>query len=387
MRLPLPDDSTPEEVPGRDAAAEQRALVALSLVKGIGPGRLRALLARFRTPARVFRASRSALTGVDGIGRATAASICEFDDHDAVERQLRRAEELDATLIAPWDARFPERLKHIYDPPALLWMRGTLTAADERALAIVGTRRCTDYGRAQARHFAGALARRGFTVVSGLAYGIDAAAHKGALDAGGRTIAVLGSGLGRIYPQKNAGLAAQAAKQGAVLSELGLDAAPDAPNFPERNRIVSGLTLGTLVVESHAEGGSLITARMALEQNREVFAVPGSVGRPASMGTNRLIQRSHAKLVLDVDDILEELPVPSDPEPDATEAPEASPAAPPALSGAEERLYEVLSATPMHVDRLCSETGVPPSTALATLLSLEMKGLVRQLAGKQFRRA
>jgi DNA processing protein len=387
MRLPLPDDSTPEEVPGRDAAAEQRALVALSLVKGIGPGRLRALLARFRTPARVFRASRSALTGVDGIGRATAASICEFDDHDAVERQLRRAEELDATLIAPWDARFPERLKHIYDPPALLWMRGTLTAADERALAIVGTRRCTDYGRAQARHFAGALARRGFTVVSGLAYGIDAAAHKGALDAGGRTIAVLGSGLGRIYPQKNAGLAAQAAKQGAVLSELGLDAAPDAPNFPERNRIVSGLTLGTLVVESHAEGGSLITARMALEQNREVFAVPGSVGRPASMGTNRLIQRSHAKLVLDVDDILEELPVPSDPEPDATEAPEASPAAPPALSGAEERLYEVLSATPMHVDRLCSETGVAPSTALATLLSLEMKGLVRQLAGKQFRRA
>jgi len=387
MRLPLPDDSTPEEVPGRDAAAEQRALVALSLVKGIGPGRLRALLARFRTPARVFRASRSALTGVDGIGRATAASICEFDDHDAVERQLRRAEELDATLIAPWDARFPERLKHIYDPPALLWMRGTLTAADERALAIVGTRRCTDYGRAQARHFAGELARHGVTVVSGLAYGIDAAAHKGALDAGGRTIAVLGSGLGRIYPQKNAGLAAQAAKQGAVLSELGLDAPPDAPNFPERNRIVSGLTLGTLVVESHAEGGSLITARMALEQNREVFAVPGSVGRPASMGANRLIQRSHAKLVLDVDDILEELPVPSDPEPDAAEASETPTAPPPALSGAEERLYEALSATPMHVDRLCSETGVAPSTALATLLSLEMKGLVRQLAGKQFRRA
>ncbi len=387
MRLPLPDESSPDEAPERDAAAEQRALVALSLVNGIGPGRLRALLARFGMPSRVFRATRPALTSVDGIGEATAGAICAFSDHDAVDRQLRRAEELDATLIAPWDARFPEPLKHIYDPPALLWMRGTLTEADARALAIVGTRRCTDYGRAQARHLAAELVRRGFTVVSGLAYGIDAAAHKGALDAGGRTLAVLGSGLGRIYPQKNAGLAARAAKQGAVLSELGLDAAPDAPNFPERNRIVSGLTLGTLVVESHAEGGSLITARMAVEQNREVFAVPGSIGKASSVGTNRLIQRGHAKLILDVDDILDELPVPADPETDPDEAVEEPAAPPPDLTGPEERLYDALSATPVHVDRLCSETGMAPSTALATLLSLEMKGLVRQLAGKQFRRA
>lgn len=389
MKLPLPDDSNAGEVSDRDAPKERRALVALSLVKGVGPGRLRALLARFGTPSRVLSASRRALQTVEGIGTATAAAVAEFDDHAAVDRQLERAEELDATLIAPWDAQFPDRLKHIYDPPALLWMRGTLTDADARALAIVGTRRCTDYGRAQAHHFAGELVRHGFTVVSGLAYGIDAAAHKGALDAGGRTLAVLGSGLGRIYPQKNAGLAARASKSGAVLSEFGLDAAPDAPHFPERNRIVSGLTLGTLVVESHAEGGSLITARMAVEQNREVFAVPGTIGRSASVGTNRLIQRSHAKLVLDVDDILEELHVPAMPEAtdDASDAPDPSLAPEPDLAGREKTLYDALSDTPVHVDRLCADTDLSPSTALATLLTLEMKGLVRQLAGKQFRRA
>ena len=389
MKLPLPDESESDEVSDRDAPKERRALVALSLVKGVGPSRLRALLARFGTPSRVLHASRRALQTVDGIGTATAASIAEFDDHAAVDEQLERADTLDATLIAPWDAQFPDRLKQIYDPPALLWMRGTLTDGDARALSIVGTRRCTDYGRAQAHHFAGELVRHGFTVVSGLAYGVDAAAHKGALDAGGRTLAVLGSGLGRIYPQKNAGLAARASKSGAVLSEFGLDAAPDAPHFPERNRIVSGLTLGTLVVESHAKGGSLITARMAVEQNREVFAVPGTVGRSASVGTNHLIQRGHAKLVLDVDDILEELHVPAMPEPadDAPGDPSPPAASEPDLSGREKTLYDALSDTPVHVDRLCSDTGLSSSTALATLLTLEMKGLVRQLAGKQFRRA
>ncbi len=364
---------------------EQRALIGLSLVPGVGAGRIRALLARFGSAAAVMSASPSALTRVDGIGPKTASAITAFDDADAVDTQLDRAAQIGATLITPWDDRFPPRLRAIYDPPALLWMRGALTPADERAIAIVGTRRCSDYGKQQAHRFAKALVREGFTVVSGMAYGIDAAAHRGALDAGGRTIAVLGSGVNRIYPSKHTRLARSIIEQGALLSEYPLDAAPDASNFPERNRIVSGMTLGTLVVESHREGGALITARMAVEQNREVFAVPSALGRKAGVGTNRLIQRGHAKLVLDVNDILEELNVKQRPPVDADES-ASQPAPPESLNVIEQRLFDALGPDPMHIDALCAETDVDPSTALVYLLSLEFKGLIRQMAGKQFYR-
>lgn len=387
MRLPLQDDEDP---PNRNPAREQRALIGLSLVSGVGPQRLRALLAAFDLPSAVFRASRSALTQVEGVGTQTAEAILTFDDRAAVEQEMARADELDATLVSPWDERFPDRLREIYDPPAYLWMRGTLPTPTAPMVAVVGTRRCTDYGRAQAHHLSAELVRRGFTVVSGLAYGIDAAAHKGALDAGGRTVAVLGSGVGRIYPTKHTGLAERIENNGAVLSEYGLDAEPDASNFPERNRILSGLSLGTLVVESHAKGGALITARMAVEQNREVFAVPGAITKDSSRGTNRLIQWGHAKLVMEVDDVLEELPEVTVAEPEAVDADTVSAGPNPAaedLSGDEKVLYEALTDTPVHVDALCEETGLAPSTALPTLLSLEFKGLVRQLAGKQFRRS
>lgn len=384
MRLPLEDD---DETSARDPAQEQRALIGLSLVPGIGAQRMRALLAVLDAPSEVFRASRSTLTQVDGVGTQTAEAILTFDDHAAVEQEMKRADQLDATLVSPWDERFPDRLREIYDPPAFLWMRGTLPATDAPMITVVGTRRCTDYGRTQAHHFAAELARRGFTVVSGLAYGIDAAAHRGALDAGGRTISVLGSGVGRIYPQKHTGLAKRITKSGAVLSEYRLDAEPDASNFPERNRILSGLSLGTLVVESYAEGGSLITARLAVEQNREVFAVPGAVTKDSSRGTNRLIQRGHAKLVLEVEDLLEELPtVVESGESDDEEVREA-PDPTEDLSDEEQQLYDALTDTPVHIDVLCEETGLDPSAALPTLLKLEFKGLVRQLAGKQFRRA
>lgn len=388
MRLPLEDDGASA---AGDRAGEQRALIGLSLVSGVGPQRLRALLAAFETPSAVFRASRSTLTQVEGVGGQTAEAILTFDDRAAVEREMERAEELEATLISPWDERFPDRLREIYDPPAYLWMRGTLSATDVPMVTIVGTRRCTDYGRAQAHHFAAELVRRGFTIVSGLAYGIDAAAHKGALDAGGRTIAVLGSGVGHIYPQKHTGLAERIIKNGAVLSEYGLDVEPDAPNFPERNRILSGLSLGTLVVESYSEGGALITARLAVEQNREVFAVPGAITKDSSRGANRLIQRGHAKLVMEVEDVLEELPEVTVEDPDEVDAEtvSAGPQPDPAedLSGDAKTLYEALTDSPVHIDALCEETGLTPSTALPTLLKLEFKGLVRQLAGKQFRRA
>ena len=385
MRLPLQD----EEPPDRDRNGEQRALIGLSLVSGVGPQRLRALLAAFDAPSEVFRASRSALTTVDGIGDQTAEAILTFDDRAAVEQEMGRAEELGATLVSPWDDRFPDRLREIYDPPGFLWMRGTLPATDAPMVTVVGTRRCTDYGRAQAHHFGAELVRRGFTVVSGLAYGIDAAAHKGALDAGGRTLAVLGSGVGRIYPQKHTALAERIAENGAVLSEYALDAEPDASNFPERNRILSGLSLGTLVVESYSEGGALITARLAVEQNREVFAVPGAITKDSSLGTNRLIQRGHAKLIVDLDDLLEELPDVTVEAPEEVDADTVSSRPDPAveLSGDAETLYSALADTPVHIDELCEQTGLDPATALPTLLKLEFKGLVRQLAGKQFRRS
>jgi len=386
MRLPLEEDG---DSPDRDQAAEQRALIGLSLVSGVGPQRLRALLAAFEVPSEVFRTTRSALTNVEGIGAQTAESILTFDDLGAVQDEMERAEALDAELVSPWDERFPDRLREIYDPPAYLWMRGTLSEVDRPMVTIVGTRRCTDYGRAQAHHFGAELARRGFTIVSGLAYGIDAAAHKGALDAGGRTIAVLGSGVGCIYPQKHTALAERIIESGAVLSEYALDADPDAPHFPERNRILSGLSLGTLVVESYSEGGALITARLSLEQNREVFAVPGAITKDSSRGANRLIQRGHAKLVMEVKDLLEELSEVTVEDPDEVDAKSVATGSgpdPEELSGDEKILYEALTDTPIHVDELCEETGFDSASALSTLLKLEFKGLVRQLAGKQFRR-
>lgn len=385
MRLPFEDGSEPSDL---DQVKEQRALVGLSLVQGVGAQRLRALLATFERPSKVFSASRSTLTQVDGVGSQTAEAILGFDQRERVEQEMERAEQVGATLVSPWDERFPERLREIYDPPAFLWMRGTLPSTPTPRITIVGTRRSTDYGQTQAHYLAGELVRRGFTVVSGLAYGIDAAAHRGALDAGGRTLAVLGSGVGRIYPQKHTGLADRISKSGAVLSEYTLDADPDASNFPERNRILSGLSLGTIVVESYSEGGALITARLALEQNREVFAVPGSVNKDSSVGTNRLIQRGHAKLVMDVEDILEEFPTSlGEDEESGEESTEPGPDPTDDLSAEEEKLYEALTETPVHIDALCEETGLDSSTALVNLLELEFKGLVRQLAGKQFRRS
>ena len=359
--------------------AEQKALIALSLVPGVGPGRIRALLARLGSAVAVLGASRNALAAVPGVGRQTAAAIATFEAYDAVDDQLRRAEEHDATLVPVWDDRYPALLRQIYDPPAFLWMRGTLTAADERAVAIVGTRRASDYGRRMARDFATELTRRGFTVVSGLAYGIDAAAHQATLEAGGRTLAILGSGADRIYPARHTDLANEIAAQGAVLSEYALGAAPDAPNFPRRNRIISGLALGTLVVEAFEKGGALITARVAVEQNREVFALPSPIHSRAGLGANRLIQRGHAKLVLSVDDIVEELGF------DAETRPEPAVSTPlPALHAIERQLYDVLENQPQHIDTLCQKTGHDSSTALVYLLGLEFKGLVRQMAGKQF---
>lgn len=387
--MKLPFDTRERTGPGFDVddPDERRALVALSLVPGIGQSRIRTILARLGRPSAVWGASRTTLTGLPSIGDRTAEMILTFDPEAAANEQFDRAEELNATFVTRWDGAFPERLRHIYDPPLFLWVRGTLDEHGVPSVAIVGTRRCTDYGRRIAYDLGADLARSGFTVVSGLAYGIDAAAHRGALDAGGRTIAVLGSGVGWIYPQSHGELARRAMEQGAVASEYPIDVEPETGYFPERNRIVSGLTLGTVVVESHVKGGALITARMAVEQNREVFAVPGDAGRSAAVGTNNLIQRGHAKLVTCADDVIEEFhlaglsPASSD---DASSPDRPDPAA--SLDGPARALYDALDTTPVHLDDLCTAAGVSPSDALVALLELEFEGLVHQLAGKQFRR-
>lgn len=359
---------------------EQRALVALSLVPGIGPGRIRSLLSVFGSAVASLNASRKALASVPGIGPQTAGAVVGFDDHAAVDDQIQRAEQEGISLLPAWGDRFPRLLREIYDPPAFLWVRGTLADQDEHCVAIVGTRRASDYGKRMAYTFANELASRGITIVSGLAYGIDAAAHKGALDADGRTLAVLGSGADRIYPARHMQLAKRIVEQGAILSEYPLGAAPDAPNFPRRNRIVSGLALGTFIIEAYDKGGALITARLAIEQNREVFALPSPVHSKAGMGTNRLIQKGHAKLVITVEDILDELGITL-----GGERKDAVAKPPPAnLSEIEQRLYEVLDIEPLHIDVICSRAKLDVSTALVYLLSLEFKGIVRQMAGKQF---
>lgn len=376
----VPHSGDPRPDGARAEAEERRALVALSMVPGVGTGRLHALLARFGTAAAVLDAPPRALAAVPGVGPQTAAAIAAFDGLDEAEAQLERAAQAGVTLVAAWDARYPEALRQIYDPPALLWMRGTLVPDDARALAVVGTRRATDYGRRAAYDLAEALARHGYSVVSGLAYGIDAAAHRGALDGGGRTLAVLGSGLDCVYPRRHAGLAREVAEQGAVLSEYPFGTAPDAPNFPRRNRVISGLCRGVVVVEAFEKGGALITARLAMEQNRDVFAVPSPIYSAAGQGANALLQDG-AKLVRSVDDILEEYahlaPAPG--------PPAAAPV--PELSGVEQQLYDALDTEAVHIDVLCARTGLDAATALVSLLGLEFKGLVRQMAGKQFFRA
>ncbi len=369
--------------PEADEQAEQRALVALSLIPGVGPGRIRALLARFGSAGRALYAPQRALLEVPGLGPQTADAIVANREATEVDGQFARAERSQATLLTAWSSAFPERLRQIYDPPAFLWVRGSIDTLSEPAVAIVGTRRATDYGKRVAHEFAYALARSGYTIVSGLAYGIDAAAHRGALEAGGLTIAVLGSGVDRVYPGAHRELAEAAIRSGAVVSEYPMGAAPDAPNFPRRNRIVSGLSLGALIVEAFDKGGALITSRIALEQNREVFAVPNSVYSKASEGCQRLIQQGYAKLVLTPEDIVEELGGSMTP----TDRQAAEPAPPLELNDLERRLYDAIGAETVHIDALCERTGLDSSTALVYLLSLEFKGAVRQLAGKQFARA
>jgi DNA processing protein len=372
--------------PPEATSEELRDLVCLTMVPGVGPLTGRALLERFRTASRVLGASEASLRGVQGVGQKLAARIAQArTEFDAVA-ELALCERSGVRVVASGGAGYPPPLGDIPDPPNLLYVRGEYQPGDALAIALVGSRKCTPYGMRTAERLAASLARVGLTVVSGLARGIDAAAHRGALKAGGRTLAVLANGLSEIYPPEHEELATEIAGAGAIVSESPMGQGPLSGLFPQRNRIISGLCLGVVVIEATPRSGSLSTAHHAMEQNREVFAVPGPIDSLASQGCHRLI-RDGARLVETVDDILEELgPLVREVKPVAG-APAVRHPAELSLSDLERTVLGKLDDQPLPVDSLIVQTGMTASQVMATLSVLEMRRLVRRLPGHQFVRA
>ncbi len=367
------------------------AYLALTLLPGIGPIRVQRLLKRFKQPQDILTASARDLTSVSGFGSEMANLITHWQDHIDLAEEHRRIADHGIDLITLDSEDYPPSLREIHDPPFLLFVKGKLLETDRHAVAVVGARRCTHYGTEAARKISFQLAYSGLTIISGLARGIDTAAHEAALAAKGRTIAVLGSGIGNIYPPENAALAEKIAQSGAVISEFPVLYVPDKQSFPLRNRIVSGMSFGILVAEAPARSGSLITANQALDQGRNVYAVPGPIDRPTSVGCNRLIQQG-ATLVTDANDILEEremlFPVENNASnastcslfPDETESHSLTAK----LDDTEKTVYEALESSETQIDIITQRTKLPSATVSATLLRLEMKRLVKQLPGKQF---
>jgi DNA processing protein len=344
----------------------------------------RRLLERFGSAREILAAPAPALREVEGVGPKVAAALQAARSLD-VGPIRKRADELGVRMIPASSPDFPISLNSIHDPPILLYVKGTLLKTDMLAIAVVGARRCSVYGQGQAERLASGLARRGFTVVSGLARGIDVAAHRGALRAKGRTIAVLGCGLARVYPPEHKEMAERIAESGALVSELPLAAAPQREVFPARNRLISGLSLGVVVVEAARNSGSLITARHAMEQGREVFAVPGQVDSPLNRGTHLLI-KDGATLVEEVDDIIRELGPLAQTIVDEEGATYDDPRTL-NLNEREARVFSQLSSTPQTIDDLVLALKRPPAEVGSTLTVLEIKGMVKQLTGKRFVRA
>ncbi len=361
--------------------------LGLRSIPGVGLVLSQRLVQRFGGPAAVFKASFQDLVAVKGITPALAQAILTFRDWDKLEERLARLTALGAEMVTRDDPRFPIRLQEIPYPPPFLFIKGTLAPEDSLAVAIVGTRGASYYGLKASRRLAGALAARGVTVVSGLARGIDTAAHQGALEMSGRTLAVLGCGLDVVYPPENRQLYQEIPARGALVSEFSLGTPPEARNFPIRNRIISGLALGVLVIEAGSTSGTTITVRYALDQGREVFAVPGPIDSPTSLGPHRLIQQG-AKLVQDVEDIFSEFPgLARGPGPLFGVPSRVSETASPAAAGAaapEEPLLAILSSDPLSLEELLRATGLPAHQVLSRLTVLELEGLIRELPGKRF---
>ncbi|MBC8284292.1 MAG: DNA-protecting protein DprA [Nitrospinae bacterium] len=353
--------------------------LALNMVVGVGRTLFHRLVLGLGSPREVFSASRSELLRIQGIGEKVVGEIKCFDVDSDAERELRLAEKEGVRVLTLESSEYPPLLKAIYDPPPILYVQGKALNTISLPLAVVGTRTPSEYGKLIAERLCLKLASAGFSIVSGLARGIDTLAHKAALTAGTDTIAVFGCGLGHTYPPENIKLRQQIIEQGAVLSEFPIFMRPDRNNFPARNRILSGLSLGTVVVEAAEKSGALITADFALEQGREVFAVPGNITSLKSRGTNSLI-KAGAKLVDSPEAILEEL-LPAFGESLKAEKETVDPKLD---NDQEKRIFSLLSLESRHIDNLIENSNLSPAQVSATLLQLELRGLVRQLSGKMY---
>jgi DNA processing protein len=370
------------ESPATEPQAEPTDLTAavrLALVSGVGPRLWQALIARFGTPQAVLAAPPSVLRDVPGIGPKLSQKIAAANSEIDADAEIALCHDNGIEILTRGHPAYPRSLAEIPDPPALLFMQGTIQAADSLAIAIVGSRHATHYGLTQAERLAGSLARAGLTIISGLARGIDSAAHRGALAAGGRTLAILGSGVLNIYPPENCELAFDVRKRGALISEAPPRGEPLSGAFPQRNRIISGMSLGVLVVEASARSGALITARHASEQGRDVFAVPGRVDSRMSQGCHRLI-RDGAKLVETADDILEEL----GPLVAATSTRDGQVVHHPAellLNEPEQKVLAAVDSSPTTIDHIIATSQLPAPQVLSTISVLEMRRLLRRVSG------
>lgn len=360
-------------------------LFLLLSIDKIGPARVSSLLSKFHDFNNILEASIQEIEQVDGISTELAKRIKKAKQNrdetkSELEKQLIKLNKLNAKLISIWDKEYPSLLKKIFDPPLLLYIKGNFSEKDDYSIAAVGTRNPTNYGKIQTERIISDLSSQGITIVSGMARGIDSIAHETALKNGCRTIAVIGSGLDVIYPPENKNLFNKICENGVVVSEFPLGTKPDAQNFPRRNRIISGLSLGVIVFETAINGGAMQTARLALDQNREVFAIPGNLGVRQSEGTNLLIQRGEAELIINAEDVLNELELKLKPV-IGKNIPKPSQD----LNIFEEKIVKALSENgELHVDKISELTSLSTSDCLVNLLTLEFKGLVKQLPGKVF---
>jgi DNA processing protein len=349
--------------------------VAFSLVKGIGAVRFQALLNFFGDPQIAWGAPTEALREA-GLSAKVIENVVELRSSIDLDLVWEQLEAKGITVLIQTDENYPRRLQELDQPPPVIYMLGELTSEDEWAVAVVGTRRVTAYGKQVAEDIAGTLARNGISVISGLARGVDSISHQAALHAGGRTIAVLGCGLDRIYPPENRRLAEQITAHGALISDYPPGTPPEASNFPPRNRLISGLSLAVVIVEAGQTSGALITAAFAADQGREVFAVPGNINSPGSKGTNRLI-RDGAQPLLHPEQILEELELTM-----VAEQRTARVVLP--ADAVEAQLFEALGREPLHIDEIRSRTDLPIEKVTATLAVMELKGMVSQVGGMQY---
>jgi DNA processing protein len=361
----------------------REALVALNLIENVGPVRVRQLMDHFGDAPAILSASRDQLLRVKGIGEETAQTIADWEKAVDLGAELRRINEFGCRIITQADPEYPPLLRQIYDPPVVLYVKGELLTKDKNSVAMVGSRMTTHYGVEVARKLAYQLAYLGVTVVSGGARGIDSAAHQGALSARGRTIAVLGTGINLVFPAENAQLYERIIANGALVTQFPFNRPGDKQSFPIRNRIVAGMTLGTVVVEANLTSGALITANFANEYGRQVFAVPGRIDSPRSKGCHDLIKKG-AKLCEGAEDILSEFEYlfPSSNKPPSAAETGVLPAL--ELSENEQKVFDALTDEETGIDDVIRKSGLPSSAVSVALLSLEMKRVIRQLPGKLF---